>query len=48
LAHHLMAGVRHLLSDIDVGAHLPAARRSAWVVNVGALVVALIAAGVLW
>ena len=47
LAHHLLAGVRHLLSDIDVGSRLPAARRSAWIVNVGGLVVALIAAGAL-
>jgi succinate dehydrogenase / fumarate reductase cytochrome b subunit len=45
LAHHLLAGTRHLLSDIDVGSLLPAARRSAWIVNVGGLVVALLAAG---
>ena len=47
LAHHLLAGVRHLLSDIDVGSLLPAARRSAWIVNVGGLVVALLATGAL-
>ena len=33
LGHHLLAGVRHLLSDIDIGSSLPAARRSAWLVN---------------
>lgn len=33
LGHHLLAGVRHLLSDIDIGSSLPAARRSAWIVN---------------
>lgn len=44
LAHHLMAGVRHLLSDVDIGSRLPVARRSAWVVNLGALAVALFAA----
>ena len=44
LAHHSLAGVRHLLSDIDVGSQLPAARRSAWVVNVGGVLVALLAA----
>jgi succinate dehydrogenase / fumarate reductase cytochrome b subunit len=48
LAHHLLAGIRHLLSDIDIGAFLPAARRSAWIVNVGGLAVALLAAGVLF
>jgi succinate dehydrogenase / fumarate reductase cytochrome b subunit len=47
LAHHLLAGIRHLLSDIDIGSQLPAARRSAWVVNLGGVTVALLAAGVL-
>jgi succinate dehydrogenase / fumarate reductase cytochrome b subunit len=47
LAHHSLAGIRHLLSDVDVGSQLHAARRSAWIVNVGAVVVALLAAGVL-
>lgn len=47
LAHHLLAGVRHLLSDIDIGSRLPAGRRSAWIVNVAAVVVALLAAGAL-
>ena len=48
LAHHLLAGTRHLLSDIDIGSLLPAARRSAWIVNVGGLAVALLAVGVLF
>lgn len=47
LAHHLLAGIRHLLSDIDVGSQLTAARRSAWIVNLGGVAVALLAAGVL-
>lgn len=47
LAHHLLAGIRHLLSDIDIGSELPAARRSAWIVNFGGVAVALLAAGVL-
>lgn len=48
LAHHLLAGVRHLLSDIDIGSLLPAARRSAWMVNLGGLGVALFAVGALF
>jgi succinate dehydrogenase / fumarate reductase, cytochrome b subunit len=48
LAHHLLAGIRHLFSDIDIGALLPAARRSAWIVNVGGFAVALLAVGVLF
>ena len=47
LTHHLLAGIRHLLSDIDIGSQLPAARRSAWVVNLGGIAVALLAAGAL-
>lgn len=48
LAHHLFAGVRHLLSDIDIGSRLPTARRSAWGVNLGGVAVALLAAGALF
>lgn len=47
LAHHLLAGVRHLLSDFDVGSPLRSARRSAWLVNVGAVGAALVAAAFL-
>ena len=47
LAHHLFAGVRHLLSDIDVGSQLLAARRSAWIANIGGVAVALLAAAAL-
>jgi succinate dehydrogenase / fumarate reductase cytochrome b subunit len=47
LTHHGLAGIRHLLSDIDIGSQLPAARRSAWMVNCGGIAVALLAAGVL-
>lgn len=47
LAHHLLAGVRHLLMDIDVGSDLSTARRSAYVVNVVAAAFAVVAAVVL-
>ena len=47
LAHHLLAGIRHLLSDIDLGSQLSAARRSAWIVNVSGLAIAVLAAGAL-
>src|SRR6478609_22491 len=42
LTHHLLAGIRHLLSDIDIGSQLPASRRSAWAVNLGGIAVALL------
>jgi succinate dehydrogenase / fumarate reductase cytochrome b subunit len=48
LAHHIFAGIRHLLSDIDIGSRLSIARRSAWIVNIAGLIVALLAIGVLF
>jgi len=47
LAHHVLAGIRHLLSDIDIGSQLPASRRSAWIANIGGVAVALFVAGAL-
>jgi succinate dehydrogenase / fumarate reductase cytochrome b subunit len=44
LAHHMLAGVRHLLSDIDIGSDLRASRRSAWIVNCASPVFAVLAA----
>jgi succinate dehydrogenase / fumarate reductase cytochrome b subunit len=37
LSHHLLAGVRHLLLDVEIGLDKATARRSAWLVNLGAL-----------
>lgn len=45
LSHHLLAGARHLLMDIGIGSHLAGARRSAWIVNLGGVAMALLAAG---
>lgn len=45
LAHHMLAGVRHMLTDVDVGSSLGKARRSAWSVNLAALAIAVLAAG---
>lgn len=47
LAHHLLAGVRHMLTDINIGSTLHTARRSAWAVNLAAALVALLALGAL-
>lgn len=40
LVHHLFAGVRYLLIDLEIGIEREAARRSAWAVMVGAVAVA--------
>jgi succinate dehydrogenase / fumarate reductase cytochrome b subunit len=43
-AHHVFAGVRHLLMDVGIGAGLDASRRSAHAAIVSALAVAAAAA----
>ena len=43
LAHHLFAGIRHLLLDLDVGISKAEARRSAWIVHTAAVIVLIIA-----
>lgn len=48
LAHHVLAGIRHLLSDVDIGSRLQPARRSAWAVNCTAVLLALLGAGTLF
>jgi succinate dehydrogenase / fumarate reductase cytochrome b subunit len=48
LAHHVLAGIRHLLSDVDVGSTLHFARRTAYAVNLCGVAVALIAAVAVW
>lgn len=46
--HHLLAGIRHLLLDAHVGVELPAARRSAALTLVLAVVLTLAVAVRLW
>ena len=43
LAHHLLAGVRHLLMDIGFGSELATARASAWLVNLAGVAIAALA-----
>ncbi|MDH5546775.1 MAG: succinate dehydrogenase, cytochrome b556 subunit [Gammaproteobacteria bacterium] len=45
LAHHLFAGVRFLLFDIDVGVRKPSARMAAWLVIVFDVVALVAIAG---
>jgi succinate dehydrogenase / fumarate reductase, cytochrome b subunit len=46
--HHLFAGLRHLLMDVQVGLDLGPARHSAMAATVGAIVVTLVLAFRLW
>lgn len=47
LAHHVLAGLRHLLTDFDVGSPLRFARVSAWSVNLSGVAITLLAAAML-
>ncbi len=46
--HHFIAGIRHVLMDVHVGVELPAARRSAAVTMVLAVVLTIVIAVRLW
>lgn len=48
LFHHLFAGIRYLLLDMDVGIEKQQARASSWIVFGVSIVVALIVMGVIW
>lgn len=45
LLQHILAGMRHLLMDVDIGSALRTARRSAWLVLIAAPAAAVV---VLW
>ncbi|MES9851838.1 MAG: succinate dehydrogenase, cytochrome b556 subunit [Candidatus Thiodiazotropha sp. L084R] len=45
LMHHLLAGIRYLLIDIDVGVEKPLYRQTAWAVTLAAPVLALLLMG---
>jgi succinate dehydrogenase / fumarate reductase, cytochrome b subunit len=42
LSHHLLAGIRHLLMDMDLGMRKAQSRASAWTVNIGAALITLL------
>ena len=48
LFHHLFAGIRYLLLDMDIGVEKQQARTSSWIVFGVSIVVALIVLGVIW
>jgi succinate dehydrogenase / fumarate reductase cytochrome b subunit len=45
LAHHLLAGIRFLLIDLDLGVERGTMRRTAWGVHLGALAILALTAG---
>lgn len=47
LTHHLLAGLRFLILDFDIGVERAVARRTAWLVHVLAVSITLVCAGVL-
>ena len=45
ISHHLLAGIRYLLLDIDIGIEKPLFRQTAWAVVIAAPVLALLLLG---
>lgn len=48
IGHHLLAGIRFLLIDVDIGGQLSTASKSAWAVNVAGVLVFLLIAYKIW
>jgi len=48
IAHHLLAGIRFLLTELDIGTSLEASKRAAWVINIFGVVVLAVAAYWIW
>ena len=46
--HHLLAGIRFLLTDINIGTELSIARKTAWVVNLAAIILFLFITYKIW
>lgn len=46
--HHLLAGIRHLLQDVDIGISRSGGRRGAWLVLTGVLIAVVVATGCLF
>ncbi len=42
LTHHVLAGIRFLLLDVNIGLNRPQARASAWAVNLAAPLIAIV------
>lgn len=48
LIHHLFAGIRYLLIDVEIGVEKQASVYSAWIVLIAGIVVTLLLLGVIW
>ena len=48
IGHHVLAGIRFLLTDIDVGTSLGVAKRIAWIVNISGLIIFIFIAYWIW
>jgi succinate dehydrogenase / fumarate reductase cytochrome b subunit len=48
IAHHILAGIRFLFMDIDIGERLAVAKASAWFVNIMGVLLFLLIACKIW
>jgi succinate dehydrogenase / fumarate reductase cytochrome b subunit len=46
--HHLCAGLRHLVLDLDYGTELVAARASSWAVLAASVALTIVAGAMIW
>ncbi len=48
IGHHLLAGIRFLLHEIEIGSSLPASKIISWFVNISGVVIFILVAGRIW
>ena len=48
IGHHLLAGIRFLLHEIEIGASLKASIIISWAVNISGVIIFLLVAGRIW
>ena len=46
--HHLLAGIRFLLTEVDIGTSLASAKRASWVINLAGVVFFLLVGYCIW
>ena len=46
--HHLLAGIRFLLAEIDIATSLPAAKLFAWIINILGVIIFLAIGFMIW
>ena len=48
IGHHLLAGIRFLLHEIDIGTSLAASKVASWLINISGVIIFVVVAGRIW